>query len=373
MRITVIGCGNGAFATAADLTSKGHDITLYIDSSHRKNFEVIAETKTIISYGVGPKGPVEIADVTCDVERALTDCDLIMPVIPAFAHEDVAAEIAPLLKDGDRILLSPGSTGGALVFARVLRELGSANDLRIAELHTLPYTARKVGADGVNITLMLDFLLFAAFPAKCNDEMYELVKELYPQATLCRDVIETSLNNGNATTHPAPMVLNAGKIEYYGRHNHYSEGMTPSVARVVQMIDDERKAICAKYGYAQLDIKERLYRMGYCPAAETVYEAIQGSTDVFLPIPGPNDLHHRYLTEDAPCSLVAMSELARVAGVPTPLMDSVVRLAGALVDEDYVHTGRTLARMGIDGMTHDELIRYLQEGTTGEAKSTELP
>ena len=34
MKITVIGCGHGAFAAAADLSARGHEITLYADKAH---------------------------------------------------------------------------------------------------------------------------------------------------------------------------------------------------------------------------------------------------------------------------------------------------------------------------------------------------
>ncbi len=362
MRITVVGCGNGAFATAIDLASQGHEITLYVDRSHSRNFDAIRENRTIIGYGVGPVGPVTLHEVTCEESIAFRDTELIFIVVPSFAHEDVAERIAPYLRDGDRIVLSPGSTGGALVFAGILRERAAAKDIRIAEIHTLPYTVRKVGADGVRIRLMLQYLLFAVFPAKYSQEMFELVRSMYPAIVLTRDVLETSLNNGNATTHPAPVVLNAGKIEYYGKHYHYAEGITPSVGRVIQKIDDERKAICRAYGYAELDVKERLYRMGYCPLRETVYDCIQGSTEVFLPVEGPNTLNDRYLVEDAPFSLVAMIELAQAMGVQTPLMESVVCMASALMDEPYRETGRTLVRMGLDGMSPEEIRHYLETG-----------
>lgn len=362
MKITVIGCGNGAFATAADMASKGHEVTIYVDPSHGKNFDVIGETNTIVCYGKGIHGAVRLSAVTCDTEEALRDPDLIIVCIPAFAHEDVAHRIAPHLKDGTKILLSPGSTGGALVFSRIFREHSKAKNIRFAEFHTLPYTARKIGADGVNVLLVLNDLMFAAFPASHTEEMFALIKPLYPQIRAVHDVLETGLNNGNATTHPAPVVLNAGKIEYYGRHKHYEEGMTPSVCVVVQQIDDERKAICRAFGYEEIDIKERLKRMGYCPKKETLYECIRGSQEVFLPIEGPNELSGRYLVEDTPCSLVAMSALAEIAGCATPLMDAVISLAGALRGEEYRKTGRTLAAMGLDGMTVDEIRRYLMYG-----------
>ncbi len=361
MKITVIGCGNGAFATAVDLTQKGHEITLFVSADHARNFSQIQDN-TIYCSGVGPQGAVKIHKITCDLDEAMAEYDLIMPVTPSYAQEEIAMYLAPYLKDGDKIILSPGSTGGCLVFAKIFHDLRPNLKVKLAEIHTLPYTARKTGPDSVNISLMTNVMYFAAFPACYNEEMLQLVHVFYPTVQLVHDVLEASMNNGNATTHPAPVVLNAGKIEYYKKHYHYREGITPSVARVVQMIDDERKAICRAFGYAEIDIKDRLEMMGYCPHGETVYECIQGSTDIFLPLEGPNDLNGRYLAEDAPLSLLAMASIGHSVGVPTPLMDSVVHLASALKNENYWLTGRTLDKIGLENKSIEEIKGFLQLG-----------
>lgn len=47
MKITVIGCGNGAFATAADLSNRGEEVTLFVHQSHKKNFDAIRKNKII--------------------------------------------------------------------------------------------------------------------------------------------------------------------------------------------------------------------------------------------------------------------------------------------------------------------------------------
>lgn len=371
MRITIVGCGNGAFAAAADLSSRGHQITLYSNQDHSAYFDGIRDSRVIECTGSGPKGFIPIHNVTNDIEEAFHDAELIMPVITALSHESIAREIAPYLHDGSRVLLAPGSTGGALVFAKIFHELCPDKDIHLAEMHTLPYACRKFGGEGkastgVHILLEVHLLFVAAFPSKYNDEMVAIAKEIYPASVGVRDVLESSLNNGNATTHPAPVVLNAGKIELTGLHYHYAEGITPSVANVIQIIDDERKDICHSFGYAELDVKDRLYDMGYTHNKDTVYKAIHSSIDVFLPLEGPNDLNGRYLVEDAPCSLVAMSSIANLAGTSTPTMDSVIQLASALKGEDYWKAGRTLEVMGIDGLTMDELRTYLDTGVRPE-------
>jgi len=360
--ITIMGGGNGAFAAAADLTSRGYQVTIYEMEQFKDNVAGIIDDKIIHCTGVGPVGAFKIKQVTFDLGEALQDADIIVPISPAYAQESVAKSLIPHIKPGHRIVLTPGSTGGALVFAKVLHEAGKLQDVKIAEMHTLPYATRKVNANTVNILLMCQKMYFAAFPAKYNQEMYDLVEPMFPGISLVQDVLETSLNNGNASSHPAPVVLNAGKIEYYGKHYHYKEGITPSVAKVNQAVDNERQDICQAFGYEKIDIKDRLYDMGYCPLKDDLYETYQGSQDIFLPIEGPNQLSDRYLTEDAPCSLVAMGEIAKIVGVETKLMDSVVHLASALMSQDYWQTGRTLAKMGLAGKNKQQVLEFLQEG-----------
>ena len=102
--------------------------------------------------------------------------------------------------------------------------------------------------------------------------------------------------------------------------------------------------------------------MGYCPRKDTVYECIQESKDIFLPLEGPNDLNGRYLVEDTPLSLLAMIYIGKIAGVKTPLMESVVNLASALKGENYWLTGRTLEKMGIDHMNMESIKEFLEYG-----------
>jgi len=361
-KVCIMGGGNGAFAAAADLSLRGYQITIYENELFKSNVEDIMKTGIIHCVGVGPVGDAQIFKVTCNLADALSDVDVIMPIAPAYAQENLAKSLLPFIKPGDKIVLTPGSTGGALIFAKVLHENGKLDGVKIAEMHTLPYATRKVDSSTINIMLMCKMMFFAAFPATYNEEMYTIVKEMFPAIELVTDVLETGLNNGNAVSHPAPMVLNAGKIEYYGKHYHYKEGITPSVAKVNEKIDEERLKITAIFGYKPMNVRERLYRMGYCPMKDTLYESYQGSTNIFLPIEGPNDLSGRYLTEDAPCSLVAMSEIAKLVKVATPVMDSIVVLASVLRSEDYWETGRTLEKMGLNGMSVDKIRELLQYG-----------
>lgn len=360
--ITIIGIGNGALAAAADLSLRGFNVTLYANSKYEEKLKPIRENKSITLTGVGINGEAKLKCVTSNLDEALENVDLIMPVIPAYGFENFVEEIHSHLVPGHKIVLVPGSTGGALMVAKMLREKNALEGITIAEMHTLPYACRKTSPTSAKILLECTKLYFAAFPASQNEIMYELTKPCYPAIELVTDVLETALNNGNPVSHPAPVVLNAGKIEYSkGEHYHYREGITPSVARVVEQIDRERQEICEKFGYKVIDAKDRLFAMGYAPKRDTLYECYRDS-EAFSPLKGPHDLTSRYLTEDTPCSLVALVNLGKRVSTNTTTMSSVVYLASALMNEDYMNNGTSLNDLGFDDMSLEEIKAFLKEG-----------
>ncbi|MGB9871981.1 MAG: NAD/NADP octopine/nopaline dehydrogenase family protein, partial [Anaerolineae bacterium] len=73
-------------------------------------------------------------------------------------------------------------------------------------------------------------------------------------------------------------------------------------------------------------------------------------------------LNHRYITEDVPMSLVPIAALGGRYGVSVRGIDSIIRLACIVHRTDYWRRGRTLEKMGIEGMSVSELTRYVMEG-----------
>jgi opine dehydrogenase len=82
-------------------------------------------------------------------------------------------------------------------------------------------------------------------------------------------------------------------------------------------------------------------------------------------IRAPATIDHRFLNEDVPYGLVAIAELGRVAGVPTPCADAVIAIASIVAARSYRQEGLTLERMGIAGMTAAEVTALLRTGRAG--------
>ena len=60
-----------------------------------------------------------------------------------------------------------------------------------------------------------------------------------------------------------------------------------------------------------------------------------------------------------PYGLAAWVSIGRQFGVATPVMESLVNLAGPVMGFDGWQEGRGIAELGIEGMELDALKRYL--------------
>ncbi len=79
--------------------------------------------------------------------------------------------------------------------------------------------------------------------------MLEALRPAYPQFIDGVNVLHTGLDNMGAIFHPALTLLNAGRIESTnGDFQFYIEGVTPSVARVLEVLDRERVTVAAALG-----------------------------------------------------------------------------------------------------------------------------
>jgi opine dehydrogenase len=119
--ITVIGGGNGAFATAGDMSLAGHRVRMW--TAFPQEFEKLFETKRVKLEGLGRTGDAKIDLVTKDLGEAVKGAKVIFSPSPAFSQEDIAERLGPHLEDGQIIFLSPGSMG-SYRFGRVLKENG---------------------------------------------------------------------------------------------------------------------------------------------------------------------------------------------------------------------------------------------------------
>ncbi len=358
---TVIGAGNGGKAMAAHLALKGMKVTLF-NRSHTR-IQVIEERGglDLESPYDDARGFGKLALVTSDIQKALEKAEVIMVVVPSSAHVDIATMAAPHLKDGQIIILHPGRTCGAIEFDQTLKKAGCTAEVVLAEAETFIYASRSDGPAQAHIFRIKEAVPLAALPANRTKGVLEVLRGVYPQFIDGGNVLITGLNNMGAIFHPAITILNAGRIEStFGDFEFYIEGVTPSVARVLEVLDRERVTVASALGIRARTAMEWL-NLAYNVSGEDLNEAIHNQTG-YYGIKAPATVNHRYLFEDVPMSLVPIASLGQHYGVSVRGMDATIRMACIIAHTDYWRRGRTVEQLGIKGLSVSELTRYVNEG-----------
>jgi opine dehydrogenase len=198
-------------------------------------------------------------------------------------------------------------------------------------------------------------------PATRTKQVLEIINPAYPQFIDGINVLNTGLNNMGAIFHPALTLLNAGWIEStHGDFQFYIDGVTPSVARLLEVLDRERVTVASSLGIRAQTAMDWL-QMAYTTTGDDLYEAIHNQPG-YYGIKAPNTLNHRYIFEDIPMSLVPIASLAQRYGVSVRGMESIIRLACIIHRTDYWRRGRTLRKLGLDRLSVTELTAYVTEG-----------
>ena len=351
IRFSIIGAGNGGLAMAGHLGTMGFSVRLFNRTD--ENLHAVRWHGGITLTGeVNGFGPVEKA--TSSIEEAIIDADVIMVVVPATAHRFIAGQIAPHLHDGQIIVLNPGRTGGAFEFRSIINAKRGRETLLIGETSTFIYASRAVSRSEAHIFRIKNTVRFATLPAYWIPDVLQVINQAFPQYMAGDNVLSTGMENIGAIFHPALTLLNAGWIEATGGDfDYYLDGITPSVARILERMDKERIAVATSLGVHTVSAREWLY-LTYDSPGRDLHEAIQ-STENYRGIKAPHGILHRYVTEDVPMSLVPLASIGRMLGVPVPMMETIIRLADAMHGRDYWTEGRTVERMGLAGLSVKEI------------------
>lgn len=354
-KVAIIGAGNGGVSMGAYMALRGASVNIY--DKFPQALDHLKEKKGIELKGVSLNGFASFNVISTNIEEVIEECELIMVVAPAFAHRDIAQACAKALVDGQTIVLHPGRTGGAMEFYKIVKEINPSVNVSIAEAQTLIYACRRTGPTEATIKGVKNKVSVAAIPSKDTEKVVLKLNEFYEQFVPAKNVLETSLLNIGAIFHPTPSILNIGRIECKEDFEYYHEGISPCVGKILEKIDEERIAVANAFGIKTISTAEWL-KEAYGVDGDMIYNAVQ-LNKAYSGIAAPKDSKTRYITEDVPMSLTPISELGTLANVDTPTIDNIIKIASIMHNVDYRANGRTMERMGIEGMNCDEIKKYV--------------
>ncbi|MGW1837764.1 NAD/NADP octopine/nopaline dehydrogenase family protein [Streptomyces sp. NPDC002067] len=367
MDLTVLGGGHGAFAAAAALAERGHTVRWWrrdapaLTALRQRGTLGLRDHRGLRQVPVGAAARAGAIRAVPDLAEAVRGARLVVVPLPATAHEELAGRVAPLLGDGQVVLLPPG-TFGTVVFAKAMAAAGNRADAAFAESGTLPYLARTRGPDEVAVSAYATRLPTGVLPARSAGAAFRVLRQAYPAVEPVGDCLSGALMNAGPVIHPPLLLMNAGPLEHGTSWDLHDEGTQPSVRRVTDTLDAERIAVREALGYGAPHFPLADH---YATAGEewmygrAAHGKLTGSGDWREPI---DLLGHRYMREDTCLGLSFLVSVGRWAGCPTPVARGLLSLASAVTGTDLYARGRTLESLALAGLTLPALKKLLDEG-----------
>lgn len=392
--IAVLGGGAVGKTVAADCKLAGREVRLY--SRSPRSIENLDRTGILLDgiqrnlYAFERSGRAHLDLYTTDMAEAVRGAGIIVIAITALSQMDYLTKLVPLLKDG-QVIHTFTDNYTSLVIRKLMREMGIERDVIVGGWSSAPYGTRVEKVQGfwmphVGVKYRAITLRGACLPMTDIDDFMESVKYLPAMDAVTTGngpvagdtMLDIGFANVNPVIHVPASILGVSSMEnwssVYGNdpdsYSMYSHGLCKSICEVQYQFYGEEVSIADAIG---IDVPRYAYEMFFSRRSVLTQEYMgldeNGRDNVVFPLDkpcdegntGPNNIDHRYITEDIPVSCKIYHELGEKFGVRTPIIDSMIVLGGAMHKTNWFETSPFgLEYIGIADMDRDELLAYLR-------------
>lgn len=246
MKVTIVGAGNAGLSHAAMIAKKGHRVTILKTTRlmHDDSFDQLSQNKQIEYVKGGDQGVVKIEKATRDIPDAISQADVIFVLTQSVAHKKISELISPHLRSGQILIVSPGYAGSFYFSTKC-----KAKDVVFVEGESLSFDARIIAPGKINICFENIRNPIGVFPSDKTSHTLKRLQELIPRFTARQNVLESAFHNPNLIVHTVGAIMSVARIEHSkGEFWMYRESFTPTIMKLVEDLDAEKKSILAYFG-----------------------------------------------------------------------------------------------------------------------------
>ncbi len=350
LSFAVIGAGNAGQTITAELVRQGFTDTALVDSNPTV-IKSIADRGGIAVLGSIREYFAPVERLGISLEEAVKSSKVLILATNAIGYGRALQSLAPLVTD-DHLIVAITGYYASFVFRKVLRDLKLQDRASLVEMMTLPYASRLVGPAQVGLRAVTKRLPTATWPSIRDSESIETLKTAFPMLVPATNALEVSLNNPNPVFHVPVALLNLGRFESeeVKKGFFYAQWASPGIERIWRIVDEERIRVMKGFGLNPISKDE--YR-AVCYGGEPMKPvAVRGE----IP-PSSYSLPPRFFDEDVPFGLCPISAFGRIAGIPTPTVDTLIDLVSTIKDQDYRGSGLNPDTLGIAGLSSTDVVR----------------
>lgn len=343
-------------------------------------------------YGFERSGMAVFDRVTTDVAEAVEGAGIIIVTTPAIGHKPFFQQLIPALEDGMVIHIYPDNYG-SLVLRKMMREAGCTKNIIVGGWSSSTYGSRVDIKGGVVLPSVRAYyraitLRGASLPSTDQADFLESTKYMPSMDAVTHGdgpvggdtVMDIGFSNVNPVLHCPGTILGVGVMENFGvifgedkyKYSIYSHAYCPSISQVQYSFYQEQCKLAKAMGVGIQEFEKNQFF-----SRENILGCEYMGMDYVIPFDqqdpiqfgtGPFTMDNRYITEDVPVGCHVYHELGKRFGIRTPVIDSMINLASAILERDFYEEGYTLDYLGLGHMTNEEMLKYLHEGVYTDKK-----
>ena len=327
MKITIVGGGNIGTIFAVHCAEKQHEVTVFTSdtSIYDNHISIVDENEAVIH-----KADIKIA--TNDPLIAFNNADMIIVTYPAMMMEKIAKVIFEYAGKNAMIGVVPGSGGSECAFRKCIERGNIFFGLeRVPAIARLIIKGKTVQSKGYKSELHV-----ASIPASAADKCCSIIQDIFDIP--CKPIP----NYLNLTLTPSNPILHTTRLCTIFKDYHegivypslplFYEEWDDASSELLLACDDEEQCICKALPEFQLSFVRALREYYESPTAQAMTKkissinAFKGLTTPCIKVDGGfiPDLHSRYFTADFSYGLIIIQQIAAIAGIKTPYINSTM-------------------------------------------------
>lgn len=349
MKIAILGVGNVGCATACDLASRGHDVTLIKTSTSRNDenycFIKAHNNQIILNDLDGKVVSAQISNLTRDIS-CVSNSELILVMTQTTYHESIIKRIVPYLHKNQIILFNPGYFATAYML-----KYKAPNGVIIAEAESSFIDCRLQEYGRINVSFRNVRNPIGVYPTSKVQIVQSVFEKLGFPFSYLSSVIEAALHNPNLIVHTVGAIMSIPRVEKtQGDYYMYHEVFTPSVWKLLEKLDEEKMNVLSALGFERIPYVEACKFRNSLDDSKDAKEVFFEYANDPNSVKGPTSVDARYITEDVPQGLVLLETLGDHLGVMTTISTSLINIASAALGYDLRLNGRTINNLGMENI-----------------------
>lgn len=327
MNVTILGGGNIGMCLLGEISRiKGYDVTMC--ASHPEMFKdriYVVDDEKNITFRSGN------FCVTQDMTEAVREADVILCTLPAFLRGNAIEKMEGTIKDSAYLGFFPGY-GGAEFYCNDLLKKG----VTIFALQKVPYVARtKERGKTAGLMSKKKTIYVGAIPNAKTAEITALLEDmLLMECRPLNNYMAATLLPGNPLLHTSGSYVylkNYQEGQLFPEQIYYYQTWTDEMSEVICQYSDEMKEICNRLPVDLTEV-QTIQEYYESPTPEKLTEKFH-SIPSFYPLTLPMtkeakgyrpDFTSRFYTEDMPFGVSIIKALGLIAGVKTPMIDTIL-------------------------------------------------